>query len=78
MVFVECLLSTSLYYKIYVHFFYLNCVINPWQGNVTPFYRDEEAAISRQNNDNLLKSQAWQGFAFESIYAWVCSVPSFA
>ena len=54
MMFVECLLNASLYYEIYIlfFFFHLNCVINPGQRDITAFYRDEEAAISRQNNDN--------------------------
>lgn len=56
--FVECLLNASLYYKICIHFFFhLNCVINPGQRDITAFYRDEEEAISRQNNDNPFKSQ---------------------
>ena len=33
-------------------FFHLKFVINPGQRDITAFYRDEEAAISRQNNDN--------------------------
>lgn len=57
MVFVECLLNASLYTKFIFFFFSFKLCHKPMTKGYNSIYRDEEAAISRQNNDNPLKSQ---------------------
>lgn len=74
-VFVECLPSTSLCIARFVCIFSFKHCHKPMRKEWHPILQRWEAAISRQNSDNLWKSQGWQAFAFEP--AWVCSVHSF-
>lgn len=76
MVFVECLLNAEVSIQNLYSFFSFKLCHKPMTRDITAFYRDEEAAISRQNNDNPLKSQRLVGdlplnpYAPESL---VCS-----